>query len=306
MLATAAESLPRDDGWAYEFKWDGVRALLDVSERGFTIYSRRGNVVTPAYPELAALAEDVGDALIDGEIVAIRAGKPSFELLQTRMHVRSAAEARRLAAATPVTFVAFDLLRRFGVDLTARPYEERRATLERWVAERPEWTLSPAFDDGPATMAAAQEHGLEGVVAKRLSSVYRFDTRSPDWRKIRFLRAGDFVVVGWEASAERPDDLSSLVLGYYVDGALTYAGKAGSGLDGAKIRVLARGLHERPDCPLPELPPPSPGRRPVRWVEPEMVVEVEFVAWTDEGRLRHPVIRGVRTDKNPDEAVGDA
>ena len=128
------------------------------------------------------------------------------------MHVRSAAEARRLAAQTPVTFVVFDVLRRFGVDLTARPFTERRATLERWVAENADWTLSPSFDDGPATEAAAREHGLEGVVAKRVASRYRPGMRSADWVKLRFVRTGDFVVVGWEAPAERPGDLSSLVL----------------------------------------------------------------------------------------------
>src|SRR6266702_5010115 len=138
MLATAVTSLPRGEGWAFEFKWDGVRALIDVGEAGVRIWSRAGNEVTTAYPELVALAGDVGDALLDGEIVAFGDdGRPSFDRLQSRMHVRSVADAHRLASAAPVTFVAFDLVRRFGVDLTARPYLERRATLERWAAERP-------------------------------------------------------------------------------------------------------------------------------------------------------------------------
>lgn len=305
MLATAVSALPRSDGWAYEFKWDGVRALVDVSTDGVCIRSRAGNEVTRAYPELVALAADVGDALLDGEIVAFSDGRPSFDLLQRRMHVRSAADARRLAAEAPVTFVTFDLLRRFGVDLTARTYGERRATLDRWAAERPGWTLSPWFDDGAATEVAAHEHGLEGVVAKRIGSPYRPGVRSPDWQKLRFVRGGDFVVVGWEGAAARPGELSSVVLGCYVDGVLTYAGKAGSGLTTQSARELRDMLTSAPACPLPD-PPPLTSGRVVHWVRPQVVVEVGFASWTDDRRLRHPVFRRVRPDKPAEEAQGDA
>jgi bifunctional non-homologous end joining protein LigD len=305
MLATPVTELPSDEGWAFEFKWDGVRALIDISDAGVMIRSRAGNDVSTAYPELVTLATGVGDALLDGEIVSFVDGRPSFGQLQARMHVRSAAEARRLARTAPVTFVAFDLLRRYGVDLTGRPYTERRATLERWAAERPDWTVSPVFDDGDATAAAAREHGLEGVVAKRLAAPYRAGARSPDWRKLRFVRSGDFVVVGWEADADSPNRLSSLVLGYHPDGGpLALAGKVGSGLTGRTAAQLRTMLVDRADCPLPELPPLTPGRA-VHWSEPRVVVEVEFANWTAEGRLRHPVFHGVRKDKRADEAVGD-
>jgi bifunctional non-homologous end joining protein LigD len=304
MLATAVSELPSGEEWAFEFKWDGVRALIDVSEQGVAIRSRAGNDVTAAYPELTAMAQGVGDALLDGEVVAFVDGQPSFERLQTRMHVRSTAEARRLARGAPVTFVAFDLLRRYGVDLSGRPYAERRATLERWAAERPEWTVSPVFDDGAATTAAAREHGLEGVVAKRLDAPYRAGARSPDWRKLRFVRAGDFVVVGWEAATAKAGELSSLVLGYYWEGTLAYAGKVGSGLTAQTAARLQRELVPRTECPLPQEPPITAGRA-VHWVEPRVVLEIEFASWTAEGRLRHPVLRRVRKDKRADEAVGD-
>lgn len=305
MLASAVSALPAGAGWAFEFKWDGVRALFDVTERGYRLLSRNGNDVGAAYPELAPLAEGLGDALLDGEIVVFSGGRPSFELLQRRMHVRAPAQARRLAEQIPVTFVAFDLLRRYGVDLTARPYAERRATLHRLVDERTGWTVSPSFDDGAATLSAAREHGLEGVVAKRLTAPYRPGMRSPDWAKLRFSRAGDFVVVGWEAAAAAPDTLTSLVLACTSDGGLAFAGKVGSGLDGRTAAALRRRLRERALCPLPEAPAPSPGRL-VRWCEPDLVVEVEFSGWTDERRLRQPVFRRVREDKDPDEAAGDA
>lgn len=305
MLATAADVLPQGDGWSYEFKWDGVRAIVDISDRGAHLFSRAGNEITAAYPELLAMAKGVDDALLDGEIVAFVDGRPSFGALQSRMHVRVKAEARRLAETVPVTFVAFDLMRLHGLDLTARPLSERRATLERALAGSPDWTLSPTFDDGAATEAAARQHGLEGVVAKRLGSHYRAGARTRDWQKLRFVRTGDFVVIGWEAPRDDPDNLSSLVLAMTTADGLVFAGKAGSGLTGRSAAELQKRLHGRRECALTQVPPISPGRV-TRWVEPAVVVEIEFTTWTDEGRLRHPVFRRVRDDKRADEAVGDA
>jgi bifunctional non-homologous end joining protein LigD len=304
MLATAVSTLPSGDGWAYEFKWDGVRALMDVSERGVRLTSRNGNDVSAGYPELLAQGAEVGDALLDGEIVAFEDGRPSFGRLQSRMHLRGKSDVARAALDCPVTFVVFDVLRRFGVDLTARPYLERRATLERFTADHPDWTLSPSFDDGPATEVVAREHGLEGVVAKRLSSTYRPGVRSEDWRKLRFVRGGEFVVIGWEAAAEHPNTLSSLVLARTVDGALRYAGRVGSGLTGRLATELKMMLTERASPPVPDVAAPMRGRK-LRWVEPEVVVDVEFLMWTDDGRLRAPVFRGIRTDKTVDQACGD-
>ena len=303
MLATAATVLPRGTDWAYEFKWDGVRALVDISDHGVHLFSRRGNEVTIAYPELAGMFRDAEDAMLDGEIVAFVGGRPSFEALQSRMHVRSRTEARRLAEHTPVTFVAFDVLRRYGVDLTARPYSDRRATLERWFAEEPGWTISPSFDDGVAIEAAARQHGLEGIVAKRVGSAYRPGIRTRDWQKLRFVRAGDFVVVAWEAPVDSPDTLSSLVVAISTPTGLVFAGKAGSGLTGRAASQLQKRLRPRTSGVVAV--PPSPGRV-TRWVEPEVVVEIEFTVWTNEGRLRHPVFRRVREDKAVDEAMGDA
>jgi bifunctional non-homologous end joining protein LigD len=305
MLATSITALPSGPGWAYEFKWDGVRALIDASDDGVRIWSRLENEITAAYPELVAQFQDVGDALFDGEIVAFVDGRPSFNALQMRMHVRSVPDARRLAAEAPVTFVPFDVLRRFGVDLTGRPYLERRATLQRWADERTDVSLSPSFDDGPATEAAARQHRLVGVVAKRIDSQYRPGVRSRDWQKLRFGHSGEFVVVGWEGAAEHPNELSSLVLACYAEGVLTFVGKAGSGLSNASSRRLQGMLTEARTCPLDVLPPVSPGRRSVHWVEPGVVVEIEFATWTDDRRLRHPVFRGIRADKRPDEAVCD-
>jgi len=303
MLATAVTALPSGDGWAYEFKWDGVRALIDVNEGGVRVQSRAGNDITGGYPELVAQADGIEDALLDGEIVAFDEGRPSFERLQQRMHVRGKADLARLVQDVPITYVVFDVLRRYGVDLTARPYTERRATLERFGAEHPDWTISPSFDDGPATLEVARAHGLEGVVAKRTASLYRPGVRSDDWRKLRLLRSGEFVVLGWEAAPEHPATLSSLVLGITTDDGLRYAGKVGSGLTGRLAAKLRTMLTEREHPVVPGIPR-GPRARLVHWVEPEVVVDVQFTMVTSDGVLRQPVFRGIRTDKGVDEARG--
>ncbi len=305
MLATAGAVLPSGPDWAYEFKWDGVRALVNVVAGKVRITSRLGNEVTVAYPELAGLGAEVEDALVDGEIVAFVGNRPSFGQLQPRMHVRSARQAAALAAEAPVSFIAFDVLRLYGVDLTARPLAERRATLERLAADHPQWTISPSFDDGAATEAAARAHGLEGVVAKRLTSRYRFGQRSGDWVKVKFTQGGEFVVVGWECDAtDGSATLSSLLLGYYDGDELRFAGKVGSGLTGRHSAQLQRRLVRRSRPALADPPSPSPGRV-ATWVEPEVVVAVTYSHWAEDGRLRHPVFASIRADKDAREVVRD-
>ncbi len=302
MLATAGR-LPTEPGWAYEFKWDGVRTLADSSAAGFTLTSRLGNEVTLAYPELAGLAGVAEDVLLDGEVVSFVDGRPSFSALQNRMHVRRSTDARRLAAAAPVTYLAFDVLRLYGVDLTDRPFAERRATLERLDVAGAHWTVSPLFDDGPATLQAATENGLEGVVAKRLTSLYRPGHRTGEWVKVRFNHRQEFVVGGWEhGEGGRAGGIGSLLLGVYDGGRLVYAGQVGTGFSAAALRSMERRLRAGviPRSPFASMPPDVRGR-PITWVRPEVVVEVEFAEWTVEGRLRFASFQGIRTDKRPEE-----
>ena len=308
MLATPG-TLPPGPGWAYELKWDGVRVLVDVGPEGFRLISRRGNEVTVAYPELAGLAGVAPDILLDGEVVALSDGRPSFAALQNRMHVRSLRQARMLATTVPVTYLAFDVLRLYGVDLTARPYAERRATLERVGLNGPNWTVPPVFDDGPATMAAAKSNGLEGVVAKRLTSVYRPGARSQDWIKVRLNQRQEFVVGGWEhGEGGRTGEIGALMLGYYPDdgaaaaGDLVYAGQVGSGFTARTLADTGRLLAPlvRPTSPFRMIPPDVRGRV-ITWVEPEVVVDVAFAEWTPDGRLRFATFQGVRDDKDPTE-----
>lgn len=310
MLATTA-ALPTGPEWSYEFKWDGMRALIDSRPNALSMTSRNGNDIARAYPEIAALfgVEGAPDVLLDGEIVAFDdAGRPSFGLLQTRMHVRVAKQAAALAAATPVSFIIFDVLRLHGVDLLERTYAERRATLERVAADHPGWVVSPAFDDGEATAAAARANGLEGVVAKRRTSRYRPGARTGDWVKMKFLRRQEFAVLGWEAGdGARAGSIGSLLLGVADPGdpgGWTYMGQVGSGLSAASARRLASALSPlRLDGPPLSATPTLVGRRAVTWVDPQVVVEVEYAGLSSEGRLRHPVFLGIRTDKAATDAV---
>jgi len=301
MLATSGD-LPPGQEWAFEFKWDGVRGLADISANGLRLISRNGLDVTAGYPELAGLGAGSEDALLDGEIVALVDGRPSFGALQNRMHVRGT-QVPALASAIPVTFLIFDVLRLYGVDLCARPYAERRATLDRLELDGPHWTVPPSFDDGPATLAASQEQGLEGVVAKRLASTYRPGHRTRDWVKVKHTRTQDVVVGGWKpGEGGRRGRIGSLLVGTYDGDELMFAGHAGSGLTGETIEELSRTLTplRRDSSPFANAVP-APQAREAVWCEPAVVVEVRFSGWTSDNRIRHPVFRRIRLDLEPTE-----
>ncbi|MGX4657003.1 non-homologous end-joining DNA ligase [Micromonospora sp. SCSIO 07396] len=297
--------LPVGAGWAYEFKWDGVRALADLTGGHPHLFARSGVEITAAYPELVTLAEQVDDALLDGEVVLFDpAGQPSFTALAERMHVRDRAKAARLAATIPVTYMIFDVLRLRGEDLTGWPYHERRAALDGLGLGAARWAVPPCFTDGAATYQAAGEHGLEGVLAKRADSVYRPGVRSPDWVKVKLEVTADFVIGGWRPGARRIGGLLVGVPG--PDGRLTYRGRVGGGIGAALERDLLGQLE-----PLRAAGSPFAGDLPREdargaiWVTPRIVVEVRYGQRTPDGRLRFPRVLRLRPDKPPGE-VEDA
>jgi bifunctional non-homologous end joining protein LigD len=307
MSATAAKTLPRDEeNWAFEMKWDGMRVLLAVEGGTLTLTSRRGNDATSRFPELRPLAEALGsvDALLDGEIVALDAdGRPSFEALQPRMQVGSASVARRLAAERPTVCMLFDVLWLDGHSTCALAYTDRRTLLEQLALAGPTWqTPGTTIGNGRAVFAAAQELGMEGVVAKRLDSTYQPGRRSDAWRKVKATLGQEMVVGGWlDGSGRLEGRLGSLLVGYYEDGRLHYAGRVGSGLDEQKRSILESALADlardtSPFHAVPKLPHPH-------WVEPKLVVEVRFQNWTGAGMMRAPRYRGLRDDKDPAEVV---
>jgi bifunctional non-homologous end joining protein LigD len=307
MSAAAANDPPHDDEhWAFEMKWDGMRVLLFVEGGQLTLTSRRANDVTARFPELRPLAESLGttEAVLDGEVVALDDdGRPSFEALQPRIHVGSAAVARRLAAERPVVCMLFDLLWLDGHSTWDLPYTERRRLLERLALSGPTWQTPPTtVGGGAAVLRAAEDLGLEGVVAKRLDSVYQPGRRSDSWRKVKVTQGQELVVGGWLPGAGRLEGkLGSLLVGYFDDRVLRYAGRVGSGIDEAKRAALDERL-----APLQRATSPfdaTPKLSDPRWVEPELVVEVAFQNWTNAGILRAPRYRGLREDKVASEVV---
>ncbi len=298
--------LPADADWAYEFKWDGVRALADLTAGRQHLYARSGAQITAAYPELITLAEQADDALLDGEVVLLnQAGQPSFTALAERMHVRDTAKAARLAATVPVTYMIFDLLRLRGTDLTGRPWRERRELLEELGLGGARWAVPPVFSDGPATYQAAGEHGLEGVMAKRVGAAYRPGVRSPDWVKVKLEVTGDFVVGGWRPGTRK---IGGLLIGVpRPDGRLTYRGRVGGGIGAAIERELLRELEplRSGSSPFGSGEVPREDARGAIWVTPRVVVEVKYGQRTPDGRLRFPRLLRLRPDKPPEE-VDDA
>jgi bifunctional non-homologous end joining protein LigD len=304
MLARAGR-LPVDDAnWAFEIKWDGVRAITYWQPGELRIESRNLNDVSARYPELRALGPQLGshETVLDGEIVAFDGeGRPSFERLQRRMHVASPSAIRRLAEEEPVSYVIFDLLHLDGRSTVELPYRERRALLEGLELKGPAWQ-TPAYHlgEGHQLLAAAAEQRLEGVVAKRLGSPYRPGRRTDEWLKIKNVNRQELVIGGWlPGKGARAGRLGALLVGYYdqegPEQVLRYAGRVGTGFDERELERLGEELasRSRDSSPFSGTQPP----RGARFVEPELVAEVEFREWTRERILRHSVYKGLREDK---------
>lgn len=300
MLATRGDHVPTGAEWTHEVKWDGVRALTAVTSSGVRIAARSENDITPAYPELQGLARVGHDLLLDGEIVALGSGRPSFSDLAERMHVRDAARAQRLAATNPVTLIVFDLLAIDGDSLLDRPLAERRARLLELGLDDVAWQVPPAYDDGAMLLDAAEQQGLEGIVSKRLTSLYRPGTRSRDWLKFPIRPTGSFVVGGWRSETGSPHRIGALHVGQPTEDGLVYRGRVGSGVAGKAGKLLGEVLADlgRETSPFAsELS--RVDRAETTWVEPVLVVDVEFLMVTGDGRLRQPSYRGIRTDLTP-------
>ncbi|HEX7609230.1 MAG TPA: DNA ligase D, partial [Solirubrobacteraceae bacterium] len=308
MLARAG-TLPRDDArWAYEIKWDGVRALAYSRPGELRLQSRNLNDITDSYPEVAALNRALSshEAVLDGELVAFdEGGRPSFAALQRRMHVASRAQAKRLAGTTPVTYVIFDLLWLNGHSLMALPYAERRERLAALNLRGAAWqTPEHMLGGGAELLRASAEQGLEGIVAKRVDSPYQPGLRSSGWVKIKTVSRQEFVIGGWmPGRGRRRETIGALLLGIHDrDGALRHVGRVGSGLGDAELQRLSALLVPLQRASSPFTTGGTPPRGAV-FCEPRLVAEVEFTQWTTAGNLRHPTYRGLRTDKDAREIV---
>ena len=309
MLAKLSTLPPDQSQWAFEVKWDGVRAIAHSEPGQLRLLSRNGNDVTAAYPELRTLNRALGShrALLDGEIVAFdAAGKPSFQQLQMRMHLRGEAAVRRQVESSPVTYMLFDLLWLDGHNLMALPYTERRARLEQLGLDGERWHVPEAFiGEGTALLDATRERGIEGVIGKRLDSRY-VTGRSSSWIKVKNWGRQEVVIGGWTTGkGGRSGRIGALLLGVHDgDGRLQYVGRVGTGFDARELERLS-GLLE----PLARGTTPFTGRQPPKgshFVEPQLVCEVDFSEWTHAGTLRQPSYKGLRDDKRAADVVRES
>ena len=306
MLATVADGIPAGGEWVHEVKWDGMRVLADVSGGSLRLTSRGGNDVTKSFPELGDLAEVYDDLMLDGEVVALDGGRPSFRALAERMHVTDQRKAERLATTRPVTFMIFDLVRLFGSDLTGQSWAARRELLERLDLQARHWQVPPVYDDGDELWAATRDNGLEGIVSKRRTSTYRVGSRSTDWRKKSHRQTLSAVVGGWRHETGSTARLGAVLVGLpNANGTgWRYAGRVGSGLvgrTGASMRSRLEPL-TRTDSPFSD-DVPREDAAGVMWVEPEVVVELKTLGGSEQERLRQPSFIGIRHDLRPQDLL---
>jgi bifunctional non-homologous end joining protein LigD len=322
MLAKPGEVPESDsDEWAYEIKWDGIRALGYADQGRWYMLSRRLEDVSGRYPELEPIAEALGkhSAIVDGEVVALdEEGRPRFQLIQSRMGLTSPGMIQARVKQQPVDYVVFDLLHLDGRCVRDMPYVQRRELLEGLGLDGPRWrTPRYRLGGGGDLLEAARRQGLEGIVAKRCDSPYRPGKRTGEWIKTRVWRRQEFVIGGYiPGEGSRAKRVGSVLVGYYDKRRselgkrkkaqqLHFAGGVGSGLNEKQIDFLTKELRkrERDDSPFDVGHPGGPKAKLAVWCEPELVCEVSWTEWTNEGTLRQPAFKGLRDDKDPREVV---
>ena len=308
MLARSGPLPPDQEHWAFEVKWDGVRALAYSEGGRLRLQSRSGRDITAQYPEVRGLAEELGsrDAILDGEIVAFgEDGLPSFERLQGRMHLVNPRQVARLAREAPVAYVVFDLLWLEGRSLLELEYRARRKALLGLELAGAHWQVpGHHVGDGDALLELTRRQSLEGVMAKRLDCPYTPGRRSHGWVKVKNVRRVSLVIGGWlPGEGGRSGRLGALAVGYHEEGALHYAGRVGTGFTEAELTRLTRLLE-----PLARDTSPFEGRQPpkaLRAVEPRLICDVEFIEWTRTRTLRAPSYKGLRDDLAPEQVEFD-
>ena len=302
MLATLTDRRDFDEDWLLERKFDGERCVVRKAGSDARLESRTGKDLTGTYPEVRAAVASQGarELLLDGEVVAYDGKQTSFSRLQQRLGVSEPSLER--VAAYPVVFCVFDLLAIDGDDLTGRALVDRRLRLTKAVRPNAALQISEAWrGDSGRRFAKACRAGWEGLIAKRADAPYARG-RSRDWLKLKCAWEQELVIGGYTDPAGSRTDFGALLVGYFEDGRLRYAGKVGTGFTAATLRDLGarlRKLHAR-ESPFVDARPVPRG---AHWTRPELVAQIGFAEWTNEGRLRQPRFLGLRDDKSPAEVV---
>jgi bifunctional non-homologous end joining protein LigD len=302
MLATLTDRRHFGDDWLLERKFDGERCVARKDGGEVRLESRTAKDLTGTYPEVraAVAGQRSQELLLDGEVVAFDGTQTSFSRLQQRLGVTNPSEEQ--VAAHPVVFCVFDLLEIDGGDLRDSPLLERRARLTAAIRATAALQLSEAWrDDSQRRFEQACRAGWEGLIAKRAQAPYVLG-RSRDWLKLKCVWEQEFVIGGYTDPAGSRTDFGALLVGYYEDGRLKYAGKVGTGYTAATLRDLGARLREL-ETPESSFVDARPIPRGTHWTRPELVAQIGFAEWTNDGRLRQPRFLGLRDDKRPAEVV---
>lgn len=314
MLASSTTEPFDDESWLFEPKWDGVRAVAVCSNETMLV-SRNQRDITAAYPELERLHERMValDTMLDGEIVAMEGGRPSFEKLQSRINLHDPNEIVRASKSSPVVYIAFDVLYLDGRSTVTDPLERRKELLEGLVVPGDMVQVTPSVaGEGLALAAASRAQNLEGIVAKKLGSPYRPGRRSTEWLKVKTVFDADVVIGGWtRGEGGRSDTFGALLVGAYEDDELRFAGAVGTGFNQRSLSQVTARLNELETASSPFAQDPTglkagPFGKAVkgaRWIRPELVARVEFRELTAAGRLRAPSFKALRTDKSPRDCL---
>jgi DNA ligase D-like protein (predicted ligase) len=302
MLATLTDRRDFGGDWLLERKFDGERCVARKGNGAVHLESRTGKDLTATYPEIVAAldAQRAREFLIDGEVVAFEGTQTSFSRLQQRLG--TSAPSLQQIAAYPVVYCVFDILEIDGEVVTHRPLAERRASLTRAIRPGPALQLSEAWrDDSERRFAEACSSGWEGLIAKHTDSAY-IPGRSKNWLKLKCVWEQEFVIGGYTDPTGSRTDFGALLVGYHEDGRLRYAGKVGTGYTAARLRDLGARLRAL-ETSRPPFTDAKPIPRGTHWTRPQMVAQIGFAEWTNDGRLRQPRFLGLRDDKEPDEVI---
>ncbi len=302
MLATLTDRRDFGGDWLLERKFDGERCVARKRDGGVRLESRTGKDLTATYPEIgeALVIQRAREFLLDGEVVAYEGEQTSFSRLQQRLGVTAPSPLQ--IAANPVVYCIFDALEINGETLSHRPLDERRARLTRSIRPGPVLQLSEAWrDDSERRFSQACRSGWEGLIAKRVDAPY-VPGRSKDWLKLKCVWEQEFVIGGYTDPTGSRTDYGALLVGYHEDGRLRYAGKVGTGYSAARLRDLGARLRSL-EISAPPFIDAKPIPRGTHWTRPDLVAQIGFAEWTNDGRLRQPRFLGLRDDKRPAEVI---